>query len=149
MAISKLPGAALEWWLRGQNKWTTSVNVHTGPHSSGEGYEIKAWVVADVAQPTEAEVEQIILDYEASPAFDAKDFKPHVAILRVPQVFAPERLLVLAPYGFIVKSYLDTKNFTALKAFLTGLVTATIAIQADYDNFNSILQEQNVDLSDY
>lgn len=149
MAISKLPGAALEWWLRGQNKWTTSVNIHTGPHSSGTGYEIKQWVVTDVPQPTEAEVEQIITDYEASVAFSDRNFKSNIAIARVPQVFTAERLLVLAPYGFIVKSYLDTKNFTALKTFLSGLVTQSIALQSDYDTFNSILQEQNVDLANY
>lgn len=77
---------ALEWFLRGRGKFegakvTTSEDCTTEEYSPGcfrimptnKGFFIKEWEVPGVPKPTDAEVETMIDQYEASKASWAQE----------------------------------------------------------------------------
>jgi hypothetical protein len=64
---------ALEWWLRGQNKFV-GAKVNTQETSPGSGqFVITQWDANGVAQPNDAAINQIISDYNADTSTKASD----------------------------------------------------------------------------
>ena len=62
-ASTKRPSAlAIEWWLRGQDKFE-GAKINTQELPNGK-YEITNWETNGVSQPTDAELEVIINNYE-------------------------------------------------------------------------------------
>ena len=56
---------ALEWWLRGQDKFVGS-SVSTAQDKDGK-YVVIGWKVDGVEQPTDKDLEKIVSDYEKLP----------------------------------------------------------------------------------
>ena len=63
--LDKPIALALEWWLRGQNKFIGS-SVSTTQDKDGK-YIIMGWKVGGVEQPTDKDLEKIVSDYEKLP----------------------------------------------------------------------------------
>ncbi len=69
---TKACAAALEWWLREQNKFegakVSTRQCNYDPKNLGATplFEITKWEVDGVVKPTDAQINQIIIDYGAS-----------------------------------------------------------------------------------
>jgi len=108
-------------------------------------------------QPTNAEIEQAIVDYKASGTYLLPIFDPVLAIAREAQVFDAAALMRFMACGYLVNTLITYKNFwggvangqpyAGLQQIGTGLVAAGVILQADYDALNNILKEQGIDLS--
>lgn len=82
-------------------------------------------------------------------AIDAlANFKSEIAVGRMYEVFAAEAV-ALAPYFGAIKDLMAWKNFSGLKLFIEGMVTAQIITQDQANSFKSILSEQNIDLDEF
>jgi hypothetical protein len=73
-------------------------------------------------------------------------FNADKAIAREAQVFSMDRIIALAPFTYTINEMIRYENWLQLKQMIGGLIQADVATQDDYDKFNSILKEQNVDL---
>ena len=54
---------AIQWWLQKQNKFN-DVSVSTKQIDKTDNFEIIKWIVPDIKQPTDDEINKIIDDYE-------------------------------------------------------------------------------------
>jgi len=73
-------------------------------------------------------------------------FDADKAIAREAQVFTIDRIIALAPFTYTINEMIRYENWTQLKQMIGGLIQSGYATNEDYDNFNNILKEQDIDL---
>jgi len=88
---------------------------------------------------TEEELEEV-------ESWNTNPFIPEQAIAREAQVFPVDRIIALAPFTYTINEMIRYENWTQLKQVIQGLMQGGVATQADYEMFNGILKEQNIDL---
>jgi len=88
--------------------------------------------------------QEIIDKYAPKPPFN-----PDKAIAREAQVFPIDRIIALAPFTYTINEMIRYETWTQLKQMIGGLMQAGVATLGDYAIFNSVLNEQNIDLDDY
>jgi hypothetical protein len=73
-------------------------------------------------------------------------FNADEAIAREAQVFTTDRIVALAPFTYTINEMIRYENWDQLKDTINALISGGMATNDDYETFNSILKEQNIDL---
>jgi hypothetical protein len=107
---------------------------------------IVKWDCGEVGQPTPAQMQTILTQYQASQDYAEVNFNYKTFIGRVYEVFAADLLRLEARLP-LVEALIKYPNFPGLKGYLQACVAAELITQADYDALAGILLEQGVDLT--
>lgn len=140
--ITKDPLLALIWYCNKNGVENPKISIF----QEGEGFRINTWDCGAITQPSDAEANQIVTDYEASSDyyianFDVDDFQND--LLSALSSFSDKNLrLEFAA----MKAFAEAKNFAGMRDYIYWLIQQEVATQGDFTILNNITKSQGVDL---
>lgn len=127
--------SALIWYCKNHGVASPEIALKNG--------EIIKWNCGELPQPSEAEMNQILSDYEDSQDYAISNFSYKTFIGRVYEEFATD-IIRLEPRLATVKDLVEYPNFSGLKNYLDACLSAELITADDYSTINSILAEQGI-----
>lgn len=106
------------------------------------------WSCGD-PQPDQATIDSLTASYTGSKEYYAKRFEWKVLAKAIRDNFSATSVAKFSPQLMAIKDYIEAEEFAKLRVYMDALVSGGTITQPQWDAFNNLIKQQNIDLLDW